>query len=306
MRKAIALLLGLVVFAVLANPAFAQAQSAKPTGPPAVLQIFREEVKPGKAIAHEKHEVAWTQAFVRAKFPAHFLALSSMSGATENWFISGYESFAAFEKESKQIEAMPAVTNILQQFVPAESDFLASSRTVVARFRDDLSYRPNIEIGKMRYFRIDTVRVRPGHDEDFVELRKIVNAAHEKANIDEHWAVYQVVGGAPSGTYLVFLPFRDMAVVDEAPKVHGQAYRDAVGDEGRKKLRELSSAAIIVTESNTYSISPKMSYVSETTMAADPEFWKPRAQVAKTAAPKEGAPTKTTTPAAKKEAKKGN
>ena len=41
------------------------AQTPPEMSPPAVLQIFREEVKPGKAAAHEAVEAAIVQAFAR-------------------------------------------------------------------------------------------------------------------------------------------------------------------------------------------------------------------------------------------------
>ena len=80
-----------VAFLCLASaPAAAAAQEAAPSqAPPKVLQIFVESVKPGKGSAHEKVEPGWPAAFRKAKWPTHYLAMTSMSGPGEAWFLSG-------------------------------------------------------------------------------------------------------------------------------------------------------------------------------------------------------------------------
>jgi hypothetical protein len=75
-------------------PAVAAAQEAAPNmSPPKVLQIFVESVKPGKGAAHEKVETGWPAAFRKAKWPSHYLAMTSMSGPGEAWYLGGYESY---------------------------------------------------------------------------------------------------------------------------------------------------------------------------------------------------------------------
>jgi hypothetical protein len=76
--------------------------------PAKVLQIIREEVKPGKAAAHEKVEAGWPRAFAKAKWPTHYLAIQSMSGPTEAWFLVGYPSLAAWEKENQNADKATA------------------------------------------------------------------------------------------------------------------------------------------------------------------------------------------------------
>ena len=58
----------------------------------------------------------------------------------------------------------------------------------------------------------------------------------------------------------------------------------AMGEDGMKKLDELAAVAIESSESNLFMFNPKMSYVSDDWVKADPEFWKPKA--APMAAPK--------------------
>src|SRR5713226_7208291 len=70
---------------LLSATSLALAQEQAPSGPPKVLQIFREEVKPGKAPAHEKVEAGWPRAFANASSPTHYIAMVSVTGPSEAW-----------------------------------------------------------------------------------------------------------------------------------------------------------------------------------------------------------------------------
>ncbi|MBI4469102.1 MAG: hypothetical protein HY650_07265 [Acidobacteria bacterium] len=145
-----------------------------------------------------------------------------------------------------------------------------------------------INIAQMRYFNITTIRVRPGHDAELAEARRIINAAHEKASMDEHWATFQVVSGAPSGTYYIFLPMKSMKELDTAEEIHGKGYEAALGEENQRRLRERAGSAVLSTESAVFSFSPAMSVLPEDMIASDPEFWRPKRRVA--AKPASGKP----------------
>src|SRR3979409_546583 len=76
-----------------------------PPLPPKILVIGREYTKPGRAgAAHEKTESAFVQAMKRAKWPTHYLAVESLSGKSRALFLTGYDSFAEWEKD---ISAQP-------------------------------------------------------------------------------------------------------------------------------------------------------------------------------------------------------
>src|SRR6188474_2808740 len=90
----------LAAFCGLASVSLVQAQSAAPPPPPKVLQIFREVVKPGHSAAHATTEAGWPAAFSKANAPGNYIALTSVSGPNEAWFITGYDSFAAYEKDT--------------------------------------------------------------------------------------------------------------------------------------------------------------------------------------------------------------
>ena len=59
-------------------------------------------------------------------------------------------------------------------------------------------------IGKMRYYEITTFRIRPGHNDAWVAATKAYKAATARSAPNASWRTYDVVAGAPGGTYLVF------------------------------------------------------------------------------------------------------
>src|SRR3569832_223766 len=89
-------------------PVVAQDDGARPA--PKVLQIYREMVKPGKSAAHEKLEAGWPKAYKASKNPAQYLAMTAITGPSEAWFVSGYDSYEAWEKQTKS-EDSEAVLN---------------------------------------------------------------------------------------------------------------------------------------------------------------------------------------------------
>jgi hypothetical protein len=274
-KKTLFLLAVVSLFVSLGS--FAQAQDQSYSSPPKVIRIGREEVKVGRAAAHEVLEAAWARSFADAKSPDNWIGMDSTTGNNEVWFVSGYNSMSEMEKTRQALDTMPALKVVDAKYSTQEADFLSGLRTVVAVYRDDLSYQGvKTNVGTFRYLYVTTVRIRPGHDADFVEATKISRAAHEKAAVPERWSVFEVTEGMPHGTYLIFEPLKSMADVDAFPLTHGKPYQDAVGDEGRKRLAELNSAATISAETNIFAFNPKMSNPTKEITAADPGFWTPK------------------------------
>lgn len=270
------------------------AQESGNTPPPNFIQITREEVKPGKGAAHAKWETGYPRAFAKGKYSNNYTALVTTFGPNEAWFISRLDSFAQKDRTDKEISGNASLQAELDQLDSRDGDFLTGLRTILARYRADLSYRPGVNIPLMRSFAITIVRVRPGHNAEFEEARKIVKAAHEKAGVKDNHSIYQVISGFPSGTFLILTPYRTLADADNTPQLHGKEYQDALGQEGLKKLRELSASDTISAETYFFQVDPKMSYPSKETIAADPAFWapKPAMAAAATKKPAEKAPAK--------------
>jgi hypothetical protein len=272
-QKSFCFALALSLLALFVTAAYAQQQEQSP---PKVLQIFREEVKPYMNATHENVEAGWPKVYAKAKSRNYWLGMTSMSGPNEAWFLNIYDSFAAIEQANQFWEKHPEVQTEFERLGQQDKNLIAGSRGIIASFDEELSYRPAVNLAQMRYFWVETFRLRPGHYAEFAEHRRIINAAHEKANIDEHWAVYYVDAGLPQGTVLIFHPMKSLKEVDQAPSMHGKAYADALGAENQKKMNELQAAYTLSAESNYFAISPKMSYVAKELAAGDPAFWNPK------------------------------
>ena len=306
-RKTIAL--G-VVLAGLAGSGVAQTPDR--SGPPSVIAIGREEIKPGRMAAHEKLNVAFVAAMSRTASDDYWLGLVPVAGdENSTLFLQGFGSFAEVESHRKAEEAL--LTNAAYK---AEMDALdkqgadmhASQRTSFARYRADLSYHPATmdEVAQSRYFAITTVRIKPGRGPDYVEYVKAVNAARDKANSPVHLAAYEVTTGGPVNTILYFRALKSLKSWDDdaaASEQMGKAMTEALGGaEAEKKLRMVDADVVAFAERAAYAMNPRISRPSPEFVKADVAFWSPKPAETKTAAAKPGATKQTAT--TKKEASK--
>jgi hypothetical protein len=280
MKKTTGLLLGLCVFLCAGGGVLAaEEMSEGAVPPPKVLVIFREFLKPGKAgMTHEKSESTFVQALARAKWPTHYLALTSMSGRSRALFITPYDSFDAWEKDNRATEKNLALSAALDRAAVADGDLLSDTDQTVAVYSDDYSLRSTIDIAHMRYFEISLYRVRPGHRKDWDELVKLVKTGYEKVPA-VHWAMYEANYGQEGDVYLVFTAMKSASEIDQEP-AQGKDFGAALGEDGMKKLHELESSAIEFSQSNLFAFSPKMSYTPEEWIKADPDFWKAKSAAA--------------------------
>jgi hypothetical protein len=64
-----------------------------------VLTVTREFLKPGKSgTLHDKTESAFVAAMRDAKWPSYYFGLDSLSGKVRSIFLTGYDSFDAWER----------------------------------------------------------------------------------------------------------------------------------------------------------------------------------------------------------------
>ena len=286
MRRVAGAVLALVVLLTAGISGIALGQD-KPAGkmPPQVLTVFREYTKPGKAgTAHEKTESLFVEAMKRANWPTHYLAVESLSGQSRALFLTGYDSFAAWEKDTLATQKDKALMAAIDHASAADGELLSETDSAVLAFREEYSLRPEVDIAHMRYFEISRFQVKQGHDKDWDEIVKLVTAAYKKIP-DAHWAAYSAVYGFPDTTYIIFNPMKSEAEIDKNLAMDKE-FEAAMGEEGMKKLAALSAAAIESSQTNLFAFNPRMSYPADEWVKADPEFWKPKAAAAPAAGKK--------------------
>ncbi len=258
-----------------------QAQAPERNSPPPVLLIVREDIKPGKMPAHAKHSAAFARIFSQLQTPNHRIALWPVAGSENDLvYITGAASFAEIEKlqqdtDKKMAAASGATRAELDRLEKEAPDLHAGMRDMLTVYRPELSFNANVNIAPMRYFAITTVRVRPGHDAEYADyIRTVMNVARDKAKIDNyHLACYQVISGAPGGTYMFFRPMKSLGEFDQNV---GAKVRAAMTDDMRKTADKTTADAVISSESSTYAYEPRMSYVEKDMAAQDPTFWNPK------------------------------
>lgn len=268
----------LLVAIVLFVSAFAQV-FAQDHGPPPVLLVVREDIKPGMMGVHSRHAAEFANAFRKLQTPNYRIALVPVAGSeNEVLYITGAGTFAELEGMQKATdEKMGAVTGMMKadmaRLDKEAPDLHAGMRDMFAILRSDLSYNPGVAIATMRYFAITTVRVRIGHEAEYAELVKITNAAREKAKAELHVATFQVIAGTGANTYMNFRPMKSLADYDL--KIAARV-RAAMTEDQQKRVDKLANDAIAASESSIYAMTPSMSYLSKEMIAGDPSFWTPK------------------------------
>lgn len=275
--------LGAALALCLTNTALAQ--TGLPASQPNLLQIFREEVKVGHAAEHERVEMGWPAAYAKVKSPHYYLALVSMTGVPEAWFISPFESHEAAEASMKLDRSDPALAAELARLSRADSEHLNSARAIHAIARKDLSYGEYPDISKQRFWEITTMRVRPGREGDFAAAAKAYGAAVGRSNTPMSFRVYQVVAGMVTPTYLIFSSLPSYGAFDKM-MANDEAVMKAFNDADQKVFQKFFSEVLINSDTQRFELNPHMSYVSPEVRAADPDFWMPKKKpVKKTTAP---------------------
>jgi hypothetical protein len=244
--------------------------------PAPVLQIVRETTKEGREAAHEKVETEWASAARKANHPAHYVTLATVTGPSELWFVERMANFATFEEWGKASEKEPYKT-INGNLNARDGELRSSSRTMWAVFRPDLSYEvEKFNPAKARFVTIDTFRVRLGKSEDFTAGGKTYYDAMKKANLHGTTVTYEVVAGAPNGTFLLITPMESLKLVDDNMAAMPALMR-AMGPENFSRFMKSTGDIFVSMDSTIFQVKPGMSYAPQQFVDADPDFWKPKA-----------------------------
>ena len=246
------------------------------------MVIGREYTKPGKGGApHAKSESAFVRAMALAKWPVNYIAMDSMTGVNRSLFITGYDSFAAWEKDSADQGKNTTLSAANDRAWATDGELLASTDLGAFSFRPDLSAPgSDMEIANMRYFDITVYKVKPGHGKEWDDLVKIVLDGYKKAAPEVTWATYESMYGANNGgEFLVIQPLKSLSEVDRGLG-DGKKFADAIGEAGMKRLAELNAECVESMQANLFHFNPMMSYPSEHFKTVDAAFWAPKPSAA--------------------------
>jgi len=268
--------IGLAGIALLSSQMAAQIQEAEPPPAPRVLMVVREQIKEGREAAHARAEEAWPRIFSKGNVTTYYVGMTAESGPSEAWFLQPYDSFGGMEKARAEI--VRSFATDLEVANVEDGELRTGSRTLLAVYRNDLSYHPAeamSSLPKCRHMGVTVLRIKYGHDADLVQAAKLLIDGYERSNSGQPILTYQVTSGGPSGTYLFFSPMDSLARVDEAP-ARTAAARQAMGERNQKHFDTLAQEVAQSSESLLFAFNPRMSYVSKDFAAGDPEFWNPK------------------------------
>ena len=243
---------------------------------PKVIQIFREYVKPGKGGAlHDASESHFVQAMTAAKWPTHYIALNSLSGKSRCLYMTGYDSFDAWQKDTDAANKNASLSAAVEMASMTDGELLDSTDAGVLSYDEDLSYRPNPDLSFVRYFEITSFRVKPGHRKEMRDLFAMVIDAHKKAGTSANWATFELAYGGDGDTYIVISADKSMADIDKG-YAEDKKFQDAMGVEGMKKFSEMVADTIDRSDSELFEINPRQSYPRDEWVKANPDFWRPK------------------------------
>jgi hypothetical protein len=211
------------------------------------------------------------QPYVSGQAQVNVLATSVIAGPAENWLIELHDSFASLENVDQALVAGGSLQT--QNAPPFADDLLAQSRTLIATYRPGLSYRPDEGMQmfpRMRYLDFSVIRIRPGNEGDLGKLLKLRSISLDSINVDRPEIVYQVVAGAPAGTYVVIAPMISLRGLDNG-RAQTPVYAEAAEDAAKK----IAAGTELVREHLWLRIEPRLSYVSDEFASQDTAFWRP-------------------------------
>ncbi len=223
--------------------------------PPNVIRLVRQGTIP----------------YAPGQAPVNVIAMSVIAGPAENWLIEMHDSFASLEKvDQLQRAAVPSDTRDSTAF----PDLLSQSRMLIASYRPDLSHRADEGaqlFPKMRYLDFAIVRIRLGADGDLAKLLKLRVFSLDSVNAGRRpEIVYQVVTGAPSGTYVVLAPMTTLGTLDS-----GRADTPVYAAGAQAAATKIAADTELLREHVWLRIEPRMSKVSDEFAALDYSFWRP-------------------------------
>jgi hypothetical protein len=146
------------------------------------------------------------------------------------------------------------------------------SQILIASYRPDLSHRADEGMQifpKIRYMDIAVIRVRLGTEADLAKLLKLRNFSLDSVNADRPEIVYQIVAGAPAGTYVVLAPMTSLRTLDSG-RANTPVYAEGAEDAAKK----IAADTELVREHVWLRIEPRSSYVSDEFASQDPVFWR--------------------------------
>jgi hypothetical protein len=221
--------------------------------PPAPLvQIYREQIKPGKIAAYVRIEEAAARFCAKMNCPNPYFALTSLTGPNEVWWINGFDSPETIERVWQAYASSQEIMTELNSIAENKADLAFPANILLAKFHPEMSFYTTPVAP--HYISMSIVHVRLGHVANFRDMRIRFKSTLERAGRPQ-WA-YQVTSGTDDVTFIVMTPARTMQEIQTTPSLDDP------------------SDIVVSSETRLYAVSPAMSLPAQSWVEADPDFWK--------------------------------
>ncbi|MBZ5625300.1 MAG: hypothetical protein LAQ69_42355 [Acidobacteriia bacterium] len=249
-----------------ALPVAALAQG--PTDPPPIIQLTRKPGIGGKAL----------RPYSDAKAAVDVVGLTAVTGLPETWLVELHQTFASIEDLDRGLTSVTPLRPAIDSSGPLQDDVLAPSRTMIATYQPNWSYRPDQAIRlfpRARYFHVSIYRIRAGTEADYGELVQLRRASRDSVNLDRPDIAYEVISGEPSGTYIFLAPITSLKTFDEGVAAT-PVYAESLADARSKTRAKVAPDSELGREHLLFRVEPRLSYVSDEFASVDPDFWRPK------------------------------
>lgn len=238
---------------------------------PKMLGVLRESVKVGRETEHAKHEAGFPAAYAKANSSDYYLALTSLTGPGEAWYIAAYESNAGLGETMKRDEKDPVLSAELARLFRIDAEYVSATRNVLLKARPDLSAGQFPDLGKTRFIEVTTYRVRIGREADFEEVGKAFTEALKRTSPKGSYAVYEVAAGMVQPTYMILTAVESYADFDRIETEGMAAWKILMSE--KQGLITKGADGILEVETNRFKVDPGQSYMPTDIKDSDPEFW---------------------------------
>jgi hypothetical protein len=259
-----------LTFALAGCPAAFAQTAAVP--PPNILNVETVNIKPDMDGPYDKIASEYPELSEQLKDPTHVLGMEALTGSPRAIYLSGFDSFEAFQKSEEWLTGDAATDAKFDAMDAREAPYVSEEHHTLWHYRPDLSNNvAGADIPHSHYWEVIIFHMKPGHSESFGALTKIYRDAYLKSGQNIPWSSYEGMMGV-TDAYLVLVPMKSLADED-AGLAHQKDFGAALGDEGKSRMNKLTEENVASVEDNLFMVDPDWSYVDKPWVDADPQYW---------------------------------
>ena len=204
------MLAGLVVAALSLGPAAAARPAPlKPVlAPPPALNIVHHRVKRRAVAGYQALEASIVAAYERAKMPLYWMTFQSTKDPRDVLYLNAFDTPEGLARASETYRALAPAHPDVGRLSERLASLIESQSSLLTTRRDDLAAtRTDVDFSTLRALVLVTVKVRPGHEGQFVDALRAAGTAGAP------WIAYEANA---ESTFVLLAPLRSRAETGRA------------------------------------------------------------------------------------------